>query len=190
MSSPVAPRLVSDPLTPTPALSRSALDGELDSAAAAAQEQPADRAAWSAFGLGALVQLAAWIAYAEARVVPHYPGGHDQAATLARAYSSYQRLLDFGLLPGFLANLRLPSANGSLLADAAALWFLFVGPSRLGALSLNFLAFLGLQAAVFATTLRATRRRSLAAAAVGLLVAAETAYLTYGGLFDFRADLI
>src|SRR6266542_2338957 len=141
-----------------------------------------------AFALVLAVQLQMWLVHARVYVVPHYAGGHDQATYLARAYGSYVRLEQLGLSNGLAAALAEQDPQGMLLPNLAAIWLLFTGPGRAGALSLNFVAFVVLQVLMAAALLRATRRWAFATIGVGMIAATQTPYLTYGGLFDFRTD--
>ena len=123
-------------------------------------------------------------------MVPHYAGGHDQTTYLSRAYATYTMIEDAGLLPGLANAFWTTEAQGILLPPLASIAFLFTGPGRLGALSLNFVAFCGLQLAVGLALWRVTRRLTVVATGIGLLLATQTAFQTYGGLFDFRTDLL
>jgi hypothetical protein len=120
-----------------------------------------------------------------------YPRWNDQIQYLTEAYTGYQ----FSVVHGFWAGLRQtlfkPSAQGVLYDTFALVAFRLAGVSRSAALALNLLAWLGLQAAFYAVTVRHWRSRALGWAAVGLLLGWATPLAAGpGSAVDFRLDFM
>src|SRR5262249_20391912 len=99
-------------------------------------------------------------------------------------------MLSDGFFRGVRFGLRRPIANGLLLHVQAAVLCVLFGPSRLTALSLNFLYFAAFQTVLFAVLYRLTQRWSVAFLGLGLLLTALSPHSPAGGLLDFRIDCI
>ena len=155
-----------------------------------------DRMAWCAVVILLLVQWGLFRQFALREVVWSYPSDYDQLAYLEQSYQTYERILDHGLIHGLeegmglrFGHLRLNAAGATLHLQAAVL-YLLLGPSRMSALTLNFLYFALLQCVMVATVQWLTGRWSAALLALGLLLTTSTAFYYAGGLFDFRLDFI
>ncbi len=143
--------------------------------------------------LGLLVVLAGELAlfcFATARHVSWaYPRWLDQLQYLGEAYDGYDWAIDHGFLEGARHALAHVAPQGSLHGLLAMLVFEFCGPTRTAALSLNMLALLALQAALFASVRRVSGSWSLAWASLGLLAACHAPWIFGpGSAFDFRLD--
>jgi hypothetical protein len=148
-------------------------------------------ALWPWWVLAAMLVLEACLCarYIRRQVQPLPPWGWDQAAYLTRSYHIHQAMRDQGLLPALNQAVREYSPFGVLQPIAAALVHRLIGgPSRLGALAINLLAFVLLQVVLAWFLLWRTRRWTIALFGVGLLLTAGTTHLVYGGLLDFRFD--
>src|SRR5262249_36123381 len=95
-----------------------------------------------------------------------------------------------GLLPGLWYGLNMLLPQGVMIQVQGSLLFLLLGPSRLSALTLNFIYFALLQCVLAATLRWLSGRWSLALLGVGLLLSAKTPFFWAGGLMDFRIDFI
>lgn len=118
-----------------------------------------------------------------------YPRWNDQIQYLTESYFGFEQSKISGLPHALWIALTNPSAQGTLHDFWAILLFSVVGPSRSAALSLNMLAFLGWQLAVFAVVRRQTRSGSLAFVAAALLLCFKSGWAEMpGSAFDFRLD--
>ncbi|HEU5081525.1 MAG TPA: hypothetical protein VFT72_20090 [Opitutaceae bacterium] len=118
-----------------------------------------------------------------------YPRWNDQIQYLSESYYGFEHTKTVGLATGLREALVNPSAQGTLHDFWAILLFWFVGPSRSAALSLNMLAFLAWQVAVFALALRQTKSKSAAFVAAALLLTLRSGWADEpGSAFDFRLD--
>ncbi len=118
-----------------------------------------------------------------------YPRWSDQIQYLTEAYTGYEFLRAHGIFTGLWRALVNPSAQGTLLDFFALLVFSVTGPSRSAALSVNLFYFIAWQAALFFAVIKTTRSRSLAFAAVGLLLAFRSLWSgEAGSVVDFRLD--
>jgi hypothetical protein len=123
-----------------------------------------------------------------------YPLHDDQVGYLSQTYDLFEAIRDshngtelFSMLVGKRAE---ASATGIMLPFQAAIVFLFLGASRLTALSLNLIYYLLWQLATFFAVRHLTRSLSVAALAWALVLALGSPLLLVGGLFDFRYDSI
>ena len=144
---------------------------------------------WLVVGLLLLLEYGLFREYAQREIVWAYPAGWDQVAYLLPSYETYEHILQGGLQRGLKYGLGLPTAKGPMMYVQAALLYLVLGPSRLSALTLNFLYFALLQCALAGTARWYSGRWSVALFALGLLLAAS-ALLSRGGIMDFRIDFI
>ena len=117
-----------------------------------------------------------------------YPVGMDQAGYLHKSYIIHERVWAGGLPAGLRSAFDPAMPQGFLLQLEAAILYLFVGPSRLSALALNFLHFAALQCLLVLALRTLHRGWSLAALGVGLLLCAILPFERYGGMADFRLD--
>ncbi|HZU36936.1 MAG TPA: hypothetical protein VFA18_13540, partial [Gemmataceae bacterium] len=125
-----------------------------------------NRLAWAAIVLLLLVQFGMFRQFALREVVWSYPAYNDQLAYLEQSYQTYEKILDHGLIDGVLegmgihfGHLRMNAAGATLHVQAAVL-YLLTGPSRMSALTLNFLYFAMLQVVLVATVRWLTGRWS------------------------------
>jgi hypothetical protein len=123
-------------------------------------------------------------------VVSGHPLGYDQSAYLTKSYRIYDSFRTDGLGTGLRKAFKEPAPTGMLQPILAALLYLVVGPSRLGALTLNFLAFALFQVVLVATLRWRTGRWSVGFLGVGLLLTAVAVDQPCGGLMDFRIDCL
>ena len=154
-----------------------------------------DRLAWGAVALLLLAQWGLFRQFALREVVWAYPISFDQLAYLEQSYLTYERMAEHGVVTGLaegaglIGSLPLIAAGATLHLQAAIL-YLIAGPSRLTALSLNFIYFALLQVVLVATLKWLTGRWSAAFLGLGLALTTITAFNYAGGLFDFRFDFI
>ena len=153
-----------------------------------------DRLAWGAVIVLLLAQRGLFRQFALREVVGSYPPYFDQLAYLEQSYETYQRILDHGVITGLGEGMGLKfghlpmNAGGATLHLEAALLYLMTGPSRLSAISLNFIYFAVFQIVLVAAVRWLTGRWSAAFLALGLLLTTMTGFYFAGGLFDFRFD--
>jgi hypothetical protein len=143
---------------------------------------------WAAVGALLLVQYGLFRQCALREVAWAYPGNYDQTVYLTQSYDTYEQVRARGVYDGLKYGYYLRTPTGALLHLQAALLFLLLGPSRLGALTLNFLYFALLQLVLAATLRWLTRRWSATLLGVGLLLSALTPFMDVGGALDFRLD--
>jgi hypothetical protein len=118
-----------------------------------------------------------------------YPRWFDQAGYLGSAYGGYADSRGRGFMAASAAALARPSPQGALHPLLAGWAFAIAGPSRIGALAVNMVAFLALQAATFAAVRRLSGGWPLAWAALGLLAALAVPWSGGpGSATDFRLD--
>jgi hypothetical protein len=145
---------------------------------------------WLLVGGLLLVEYGLFRQYAEWEIVWAYPFGCDQNVYLMHSYQTYERILDGGLGRGLKYGVGLPIPNGVMLHVQASLLYLVLGPSRLSALTLNFLYYALLQVVLVGTVRWQSGRWSLALFALGLLLAVTRPASFIYTLMDFRIDFI
>jgi hypothetical protein len=145
---------------------------------------------WLVLGGLLVLEWALFAQYARRDIVWAYPTSYDQSRYLGEAYETYEGILKKGLGPGLWDAATRRTPQGMMLRPQAGLLFLLTGPSRLGALSLNFAYFALLQCTLAGTLLALGRRWDVALFGVGLLLAATTPFSWPGGMADFRLDFI
>lgn len=118
-----------------------------------------------------------------------YPRWNDQIQYLTESYVGYEYARAHGLIAGLKQALLNVSAQGTLHDFWTILVFTFAGPSRSSALSLNMLAFIAWQIAVWVTVARNTRSATLGFTAAALLLTLRSGWVPGpGSAFDFRLD--
>jgi hypothetical protein len=122
-------------------------------------------------------------------IAPQPPSHHDQSVYLREAYRIHRQASDEGVGTALRAAAERSGPNGLLFPIEGAILCLVAGPSRVSALTVNFLLFALLQIAVFATLVSTFRRFSFAAFGLGLLLLTRSPFFWAGGLTDFRIDL-
>jgi hypothetical protein len=145
---------------------------------------------WLGLALLLAFQYGLFRQYAEREITWCYPRYHDQTGYLGYSYDCYEQILSRGLWPGLRYGFRIArqTPNGQLFTLEGSLAFLVLGPSRLSALTVNFVYFAFFQI-VLALTLRwYTGRWSPVFLGVGLLLTATTPFYFAGGLMDYRID--
>jgi len=158
---------------------------------------------WGLFVLCLALQFALFYHRATREVTWAYPAYFDQTSYLYESYLTFDEMRQLGLIGGLRQGLHMPlteeelghslrmtPAQGRLMHLQAALVFLFLGPSRLSALTLNFTYFALLQFLILYTARWLTRRWSLGWVGVGLLLATLSRFQNAGGMLDFRIDFI
>lgn len=129
--------------------------------------------------------------YALREIVNYYPAFDDQAFYLQKSYAFYENVLKNGLLATFSKSLQGIAAPGAFFfpIQAAGLYFL-VGASRLSALTVNFIYFVGLQFFIAKIIRDITKNNYFTLIFIGLLLSSMTPFMNPGGLLDFRADFV
>jgi hypothetical protein len=135
-----------------------------------------------------LCEWALFVQFAQREILWGYPTSFDQITYLQRSYATFSHMLTQGPLQGLMYGLRIPVPQGVMLHVQAALGFFLLGPSRFGALCINFLYFAIFQLVLVYTLRWASNRWSVAFLGLGLLLATITRYAPAGGLTDFRID--
>jgi hypothetical protein len=147
-----------------------------------------DALGWAAVGVLLLLQYGLFRQCVLLEVAWAYPGNYDQTVYLTQSYDTYERMRAGGAYDGLKHGYYLRTPTGALLHLQAAVLFFLLGPSRLSALTLNFLYFALLQLALAGTLRWLTRRWSAALLGVGLLLTALAPFVEAGGVLDFRLD--
>jgi hypothetical protein len=145
---------------------------------------------WVGIGLLLVFEYGLFRQYAEREVVWCYPTVNDQAAYLSRSYRYFEKIGAKGLINGVVFGLRDKKPNGAVVEVEASLLYLFLGASRLSALTLNFAHFALLQVVLAGTVRWYSGRWSPAFMGVGLLLTAGSPFYFAGGIMDFRIDFI
>lgn len=123
------------------------------------------------------------------RHTPVYPRWNDQIQYLTESYTGYELARARGLVAGLFNALTNPSAQGTLHDFFAIIAFAIAGPSRSAALSLNMLALIAWQLALFVAVRRTGSSRPLALAAALLPLALAGPWQNIpGSAYDFRLD--
>jgi hypothetical protein len=122
-------------------------------------------------------------------IAPQPPRYHDQSVYLQEAYRIYRQASEEGGGTALRAAVERSGPTGLLFPIEGAVLCLVAGPSRVSALTVNFLLFALLQIAVFAALVSTFRRFSFAAFGLGLLLLTRSPFFWAGGLTDFRFDL-
>ena len=148
------------------------------------------QAGWVLVGAIVLLQWGTFTGFANREITWAYPAHFDQTVHLGLSYQTFEQMLNQGLLSGLWAGLTAQVPQGNLLHPQAALLYLLRGPSRLSALTLNWLYLIFLECAVVYTLHWLTRRWSVALIGLGLLLAPTARFAVAGGLMDFRTDFI
>lgn len=119
-----------------------------------------------------------------------YPRWTDETQYLTEAYTACQVMQDHGLWAGLQSTLAKPAMQGTVHDFFAVLVFWVVGsPSRSAVLSLNMLALLVWQAALFVIIPRVSGSRALGWMAFGLVLCVAWPWsVDAGSAVDFRLD--
>ncbi len=154
---------------------------------------PARRPAWVGWlgvGLLLVIEYVLFRGYVHREVEWAYPAAWDQCVYLSHSYQTYEIMQQGGLWLGIKHGASIPFANGLMLHLQASLFFQVLGPSRLSALTLNFLYYALFQCILAGTLRWYSGRWNLAWLGLGILLAAGTPFYGAGGLMDFRIDFI
>lgn len=119
-----------------------------------------------------------------------YPFSHDQVKYLISAHQLYEHALTHGFVEALQRGLATITPNGLLLPIHGMIAFLLGGPTRLSALTVNFVYWIALQGAVFWTLRWLTGRWTVAWFGLGLLLLARAPMQTEGSILDFRIDFV
>jgi hypothetical protein len=123
------------------------------------------------------------------RVTSIYPRWNDQIQYLSECYAGYEYTRAHGMVAGLSHTLINPSAQGTLHDFVAVIAFKIVGPSRSAALSLNMLALIAWQGALFFAVGWKFRSQALAFAAAMLPLVLRGPWENVpGSAYDFRLD--
>ena len=140
-----------------------------------------------AFLLG--VEFVLFRGFVAREIAPQPPRHHDQSVYLREVYRIHQQASDDGVGTALRAAAERSGPTGLLFPMEGAVLCLVAGPSRVSALTVNFLLFALLEIAVFAALISTFRRFSFAAFGLGLLLLTRSPFFWAGGLTDFRIDL-
>jgi hypothetical protein len=141
-----------------------------------------------------VLQFGLFRLFVQSQIAWRYPQTFDQAVYLLKSYETYDSMKRDGALAGlwvgagFNGGTRLPT--GALMHLQSALLFEVLGPSRLAALTLNFIYFVILQAVLLYTIHFWSQSWLSAFAGLGLLLSARTTFQLIGGIADCRMDFI
>lgn len=132
--------------------------------------------------------------YVLQEISPYYPANSDQSSYLMTLYPIYQNILNPNLsiinkAILIFKEIFLNLAN-SLFYLQGLIAFLFLGASRLSALTLNFTYFLILQLATTQLVKKLSHCKACGCVFLGLLLAIETPFFGTGDLVDFRLDFV
>lgn len=145
---------------------------------------------WLAIALLLSVQIGLLRHYARRQITWAYPANYDQVQYLWQSYDTYAHIQADGWLLGLRYGLQMWAPQGMLIHVQASLLFMLLGPARLTALTLNFIYFVLFQVTLVWTLYWLTRRWEIPLIGLGLLLAARSPFLMFGGLMDFRIDFI
>jgi len=147
---------------------------------------------WLLVGCIIVVQYGFFRQYALREITWAYPANFDQSTYLGLSYQIFDQILRHGIVPGleYAASMTVP--QGRMIQVQAPLLYLLIGPSRLSALTLNFLYFAVLECVLVYTVLWLGGRWSIALFGLGLLLSTGIVATvgTAGSLTDFRIDFI
>ena len=93
---------------------------------------------WFILTFVVLLQWGFFAAFVSREVAPDYPIGYDQSAYLMQTYDTFHHIVKDGLRDGLKYGLSMNLPQGKMMNPQAGVLLLLTGPSRLGALSLNF----------------------------------------------------
>ena len=147
-------------------------------------------AAWLGIALLFVLEYGLFSQYVVRELAWAPPGYHDQSVYLGQSYDIFETIVSEGVWKGIVRGWRESGANGTQLSIQGALLYLFLGTSRLTALTLNFAYFLLFQAALAATLRWYSGRWSAAFLGIGLALTAKSTFLGAGGMMDFRIDFV
>jgi len=147
---------------------------------------------WLLVGSIIILQYGFFRQYALREITWAYPANWDQACYLGTTYQYFDQILRQGIVPGLKYAVSMTEPHGRMIQVQAPLLYLLIGPSRLSALTLNFLYFAVLECVLVYTVLWLSGRWSIALFGLGLLLSTEIVARvgTAGSLTDFRIDFI
>jgi len=131
-----------------------------------------------------LIEYLLFRRYILQEVAPFYPPNNDQVEYLTQAYRLYKNFVSDGIVRS-LSQTHL-MAQSFLFHIQAAFVFLWWGPSRLSALSINFMYFAAAQIYLFYLMRRLTGSFCFSFLVIGMLLSAHT----FDWAADFRMDFI
>lgn len=143
----------------------------------------------SLFVLAVIIQYGLFRTYAVREVSWGYPAFHDQCEYLIESYWLHEDIKSKGSINAVksLLSKNFPP-QGILLQHEASFLYFLIGPSRLSALTLNFIHFILLQIVLFAVFRKITQSWLMAWIPVALIWFAKTTFYIAGGITDFRLD--
>ncbi|HZP19659.1 MAG TPA: hypothetical protein VFB16_05565 [Bauldia sp.] len=147
------------------------------------------RPIWLLLGLFAIEGIVFYFRAVTA-VAPYYPPGYDQVAYLTTAYDLREAIRAGGIGAVLAPIFRPLMPNTALFPLEGALISLALGMPRIGALTVNFLAFCGLQAACFYLFRRLSGQVAIGLVALSQVLIVRTTFGSAGGMFDFRTDFL
>lgn len=115
-----------------------------------------------------------------------YPTAHDQVIYLTQAFELYKSFQTIHITE--IARIFSASQNGIFLQSLAAIGYIFFGPSRELALTINFLFFLCLQLFIYRFYRKLGGYTYGYLFYIGLAVMMPFIYISTGGMVDFRLD--
>jgi hypothetical protein len=145
---------------------------------------------WVGLALLILIQYGLFRQCVEREVAGFYPPNSDQLVYLCRSYEAYQDISVHGPFHAFRDLFLGPSGgSGVMIEPEATLLYLVLGPSRLTALTVNFISFALFETVLLLSLVQLTGRWSMGFLGIGLLLTSATPFFFAGGLMDFRIDL-
>jgi hypothetical protein len=147
-------------------------------------------APWMAVAIALALQWSFFSAFLNREVLWAYPTGYDQSYYLAQTYETFDHMLKEGLWNGLTHGLLMKTPQGKMIHLQASLLMLLTGPSRMSALTLNFIYFALLECMAVYTLRWLTGRWPVAFLGLGVLLTTHSRFLMPGGMMDFRPDNI
>ncbi|VBB42016.1 membrane hypothetical protein [uncultured Desulfatiglans sp.] len=137
-----------------------------------------------------LVQYYLFKSYVLREVSWAYPTWADQAQYLASAYRVYNTMLNSSFLDALISEFLRPKPNGSLIEIEGAVSFVLGGPTRLSALSINFIHLIFMQFVTIITFYKLTKSPLISLICIGILMSISAIYIMPGAMYDYRIDFM
>ncbi len=139
-------------------------------------------------GFWFLVQFCLYYQFLHREILWAFPGHWDQVRYLQESQDAFQKILTEPLVRGLWHAFASPTPTGNLLCIEAAVLYLFLGTSRLTALLVLFAHTILFQIIAVTTIRWLSKRWSVAAIGLALLLLAATQFRVEGSLATFQID--
>ncbi len=126
--------------------------------------------------------------YIHREILPIYPTAHDQVNYLNQAYEIYKSLQSFDISE--IIRIFSSLHTGILLQVLTAVSYVFLGPSREIALTVNFFFYIFLQFYIYRFSKIIFKRSYPFLYFIGFLMMLSSIYYPIGGIIDFRLDFV